>query len=132
MVGYQYLTRDEIIEIHQKVLDESGGVSGVLFDGNIDSAALAPGRVVFGHESFVGLHEKAAALLHEINKLHPFVDGNKRTAYESTHTFLILNGHRLGANTHQARDISLRTAECTTGIPEVTEWISEHSSRSLR
>ncbi len=128
---HRYLTKEEIVSIHNKVIDESGGSSGIFIDGNLDSATDAPRRIVFGHEPFQTLSEKAATLFHEVNKLHPFVDGNKRTAYIAADTFLRLNGCKLNAEIEQAVDISLRTARCTADISEVIEWVKRHHSRIL-
>lgn len=65
--------------------------------GLLASAAHRPRARMFGTAAYDDLHEQAAALLHGIATNHPLVDGNKRTAWLATVTFLALNGVDLAA-----------------------------------
>jgi len=85
---------------------------------------------LFGVEVFRTLFEKAACLFREIDKLHPFGAGNKRTAYEAIDVFLNLNGFRLKAEVDEAIDISVKTASCHADTPEIIQWILNHTHRS--
>lgn len=125
----RYLSRKEIVEVHEKVINEYGGMPGILNDGSIDLAAQAPALFLFGYEPYQGLSKKAAVLFTEINKLHPFMDGNKRTAYLSAEAFLMLNGYKLVADLGQAVTISLESASCTADTDSVAKWVSEHLRR---
>ncbi|GGL72017.1 toxin Doc [Streptomyces fumigatiscleroticus] len=60
--------------------------------GLLASAAHRPRARMFGTAAYDDLHEQAAALLHAVATNHPLVDGNKRTAWLATATFLALNG----------------------------------------
>jgi len=80
----KYLTAEEIVKIHDEIIKETGGHSGIISYGNIDF-------IVSQMEIPKTLERKAAILLFGILTSHPFVDGNKRTALESMKTFLLLN-----------------------------------------
>ncbi|MFC9326264.1 type II toxin-antitoxin system death-on-curing family toxin [Kitasatospora sp. NPDC057015] len=86
----KYLTVLEILELAEYACQ--GQEVGVRDLGLLSSAAHRPASQMFGVEAYPGLFEKAAALLHSLAINHPFVDGNKRTAWMSTVVFLDLNG----------------------------------------
>lgn len=69
-----------------------GGVPEVRDPGLLMSAVHRPRARMLGVVAYPGLHEQAAALLHALAADHPFVDGNKRTAWLSAATFLRVNG----------------------------------------
>jgi len=60
--------------------------------GLLDSACHRPSATVFGQDAYPTLIQKAAALLHSMTANHPFIDGNKRTAWLATVVFLRDNG----------------------------------------
>jgi death-on-curing protein len=126
---YQYLTREQVVAIHEEVIMKYGGSEGIISESNIELAISRPNSVLFGYEPFRTLTEKAAVLFHDIDKLHPFVDGNKRTAYTAADIFLRLNGKKIQASTEAAVFISLETAKCSADILQVTDWINKHTSK---
>ncbi|WP_371481279.1 type II toxin-antitoxin system death-on-curing family toxin [Kitasatospora sp. NBC_00315] len=86
----KYLTVLEILDLAEYACQEQE--VGVRDLGLLSSAAHRPQSQMFGVEAYTGLFEKAASLLHSLAVNHPFVDGNKRTAWMSTVVFLDLNG----------------------------------------
>ncbi|MET9612665.1 type II toxin-antitoxin system death-on-curing family toxin [Kitasatospora indigofera] len=86
----KYLSVMEILELAEYACQEQE--VGVRDLGLLSSAAHRPESQMFGVEAYPGLFEKAAALLHSLAVNHPFVDGNKRTAWMSAVVFLDLNG----------------------------------------
>ncbi|MFG2823564.1 type II toxin-antitoxin system death-on-curing family toxin [Kitasatospora sp. NPDC048365] len=86
----KYLTVAEILELAEYACQ--GQDPGVRDLGLLASAAHRPQSQMFGVEAYPGLFGKAAALLHSLAVNHPFVDGNKRTAWMSCVVFLDLNG----------------------------------------
>lgn len=123
----RYLTAAELILIHDRILEESGGIYGLLSDSNLMLCTETPQRIVYDFEPHTSLLDKAASLIYEINKLHPFVDGNKRTAYIAAHVFLQMNGHELVATRDDAVSMSLETAKCLTTINEISGWIENNT-----
>lgn len=86
----QFLTHDELIEIHQELFKRFGGQSGIRDPGLLESALFRP-RTGY----YEDLAEMGTALFESLIMNHPFVDGNKRAAYFGTDVFLRLNGYKL-------------------------------------
>jgi death-on-curing protein len=126
----RYLTRDEIETINKFLAIKYGFTFCVLQSGNLDLCVESPRRIIYGQEIYSDILEKAAALLKELTKLHPFFAGNKRTAYLAASMFLELNGYALSAPTSQAVNVSIETASCTKDVPEIFDWMRSCSGRS--
>lgn len=87
-----YLTVIEVLAIHADQIDRYGGAAGVRDRGLLEAALFRPQT---GY--YADLIEQAAALWESLTQNHPFVDGNKRTAFAATYTFLAINGARITA-----------------------------------
>jgi len=125
---FHYLTKKDILEIHSKVM-EGSVTKGVLSEGNLELCVETPARKIFGYEPYKDIADKVSCLIHEINKLHPFVDGNKRTAYQSATIMLLVNGYSLRANTEEAVSISLGLASCQICYEDINKWMRERIRR---
>jgi len=86
----QFLTHDELLEVHAKLVDRFGGESGLRDPGLLESALYRPKT---GY--YEDLTEMGAALFESLIMNHPFVDGNKRVAFFGTDVFFRLNGYKL-------------------------------------
>lgn len=119
----RFLTLDEVLSLHEAAIDEHGGSHGVRDMGLLESAAAMP-RQAFGgeyaHDVPFGM---AAAYLFHICKNHPFVDGNKRTAFMSCVAFLRLNGWSLTASEDAAYDTVIAVAESRLPKDGISAWI---------
>lgn len=88
----------QIYNIHEVVIEESGGLEG-LRDGAMLHAAVAhPFATFAGEDLYPDDFEKAAALFHSLIKSHPFMDGTKRTAFLSALYFLATRGYVIPQN----------------------------------
>jgi death-on-curing protein len=94
-----YLTLAEALAIHDDQLERYGGSSGVRDLGLLDAALFRPQT---GY--YADLIEEAAALWESMSQNHPFIDGNKRTAFAATYTFLAINGARLTGGAQETYD----------------------------
>ena len=77
-----------------------------------------------------GIDRKAATLLMEISRRHPFLDGNKRTAFESMLTFLEINGKKLEVGEASRFNIVVWSVKPKTNIEEIVTWIANHTRRN--
>ena len=93
----QFLSVDEVLAIHARLIARFGGISGVRDPGLLESALYRPQT---GY--YEDLPEQAAALFESLLMNHPFVDGNKRVAFFATDVFLRLNGWRLDVESQMA------------------------------
>lgn len=88
-----YLSLAEVLAIHQDQIIRYGGSHGLRDPGALEAALFRPQT---GY--YQDILEEAAALWESLCQNHPFVDGNKRTAFAVTYTFLRINGYALTAN----------------------------------
>jgi death-on-curing protein len=101
-----YLTLAEALAIHDDQIERYGGSSGVRDLGLLEAALFRPQT---GY--YADLIEEAAALWESLAQNHPFVDGNKRTAFAAPYTFLAINGARITADSGAAYDFISRLYE---------------------
>lgn len=94
----RYLTLAEAIELHRRIIEQSGGADGIRDLGLAESAIAQPQASFGGRELYPTLAEKAAALCFSLVMNHPFVDGNKRIGHAAMETFLVMNGFELNAD----------------------------------
>jgi death-on-curing protein len=92
-----YLTLVEALAIHDDQIERYGGVFGVRDYGLLEAALYRPQTGYYAN-----LTEEAAALWESLAQNHPFTDGNKRTAFAATYTFLSINGARIVADAASA------------------------------
>jgi death on curing protein len=97
-----YLTVIEVLAIHQDQIERYGGIRGVRDPGLLEAALF---RSQTGY--YADLLEEAAALWESLSQNHPFVDGNKRTAFAATYTFLAINGAQLTADSSRTEKFIL-------------------------
>ena len=88
-----YLTVAEVLAIHEDQIGRYGGSAGVRDPGQLEAALFRPQT---GY--YADILAEAAALWESLSQNHPFVDGNKRTAFAVTFTFLAVNGMTITAN----------------------------------
>jgi death-on-curing protein len=122
----RYLTLDEVLNLHQMVLAQSGGADGVRDLGLLDSALVQPYMTFSGQELYSTIAEKASALAFSLVMNHPFVDGNKRVGHAAMETFLVLNGHEVSAPVDEQEKVFLDLAAGTIEREDFTNWLRAH------
>lgn len=96
MSGWVWIDRAVMLAVHDEQLAEHGGAIGLRDEGLFDSALARPQNLaVYGTPDHADL---AAAYGVGLAKNHPFIDGNKRTAFVAVELFLVLNGYELTAS----------------------------------
>lgn len=123
----RYLTLIEVLELHRKILEQSGGALGIRDIGLLESA-IAQSQMTFGGEDlYPNLLEKAAVLGFSIIMNHPFLDGNKRTGHSATESFLVLNGMEINASVDEQELVVLAIASGELGCKAFIEWLQQHT-----
>ncbi|WP_177193578.1 type II toxin-antitoxin system death-on-curing family toxin [Thermodesulforhabdus norvegica] len=125
----RYLTTDEVIPIHERILEKFGGAGGLRDWKSLDSAVQRPRAAFGGKELYPDLFTKAAVLSHSLVLNHPFADGNRRTAWEAMKRFLGENGMRLRAKAEEIVELMLRIADKSLEVKQIAEWLEEHSRK---
>ena len=93
----KYLSEAEILLIHSRLIDETGGLHGIRDLHAILSVIEQPRQAVFGKELYPTVFLKAAVYARHIIAHHPFLDGNKRTGITAASVFLSDNGYTIEA-----------------------------------
>lgn len=111
--------------VHEAQLAEHGGSAGVRDSGLLASALARPlNLAAYGEPDAAAL---AAAYGFGIARNHPFIDGNKRTAFVCTELFLALNDHSLQADDAQCVSIMLALAAGDLPEAEFADWLRTHT-----
>src|SRR5271163_3436968 len=117
-----YLTTVDVLAIHTDLIERYGGIQGIRDPGILESALFRPQT---GY--YADLIEEAAALWESLAQGHPFFDGNKRTAFAATYTFLAVNGARLTAEDRRTQDFVLalyQRGQFT--FDKLVPWLRKH------
>lgn len=89
------LSKEQVITLHEQLIAETGGISGLRDEGILESALYAPFQTFGNVEPYPSLQQKAARLGFGLIMDHPFIDGNKRTGTHTMLVFLALNNIEL-------------------------------------
>ncbi|HEX7176482.1 MAG TPA: type II toxin-antitoxin system death-on-curing family toxin [Pyrinomonadaceae bacterium] len=122
----RFLTLKELIELHRRLIEQSGGSPGIRDLGLLESAMAQPLMTFGGEDLYPTVVEKASALGFSLIKNHPFVDGNKRAGHAAMEVFLVLNGHEIDAGVDDQEGVILRLAAVEMGREEFTDWLRAH------
>ena len=120
------LTIAEILETYQHIMQQSGGLIGILNFGALESALAQPYVTFGGNELYPSLVEKAAALGFSLIQNHPFIDGNKRTGHAAMAMLLAINGYKIKAGIDEQFEIILSVASGKLTRSSFTERLSNH------
>ena len=123
MEGYVWIDDEVIDAVHEAQLAEHGGLVGIRDSGLLESALARP-RNLAGYGS-PDLADCAAAYGFGIARNHPFLDGNKRTAFVAMELFLALNGQSLVADDADCVLTMLAVAAGDIDEPSLAEWLRQ-------
>ena len=123
----KYLTVEQVLFIHARLITGIGGSHGVRDLARLESAVMRPQATFDGKELFPDIFLKAAALLDALVNNHPFTDGNKRTGISAAALFLQANGWRLTAGQDELVEFTLQVAISHSDLPTLAEWLKRQS-----
>lgn len=122
----RYLTLSETLELHRRIIGQSGGALGVLNLGALESALAQPRMTFGGTDLYQDTVHKAAALAYSLIQNHPFLDGNKRTGHAAMEIFLFLNGFEIHSSVNEQERIVLQVASGEMDREAFTVWLRDH------
>ena len=120
------LSKSQVLLIHDQLIVETGGSSGLRDERMLDSALNAPFQTFDGEDLYPSLQQKASRLCFSLVKNHPFTDGNKRIGTHVMLVFLALNGIELQHSQTELSYIILRLAAGEIGVEDLLHWILAH------
>ena len=122
-MSYDYIRIDDVITIHTDQIDRYGGGQGLRDPGLLEAALFRPQT---GY--YPSLTDEEAALWESLSQNHPFVDGNKRTAFAATYVFLLINGLRVTASDADAQDFVLGLYEASQlNFETLRTWLLDNT-----
>lgn len=122
------LTKPQVLLLHEQLVTETGGSSGLRDEAMLDSSLNAPFQTFDGEDMYPSLQQKAAQLCFGLVKNHPFVDGNKRIGAHAMLVFLALNGIELQHSQTELSDAILQLAAGKMEAAGLLRWILEHQN----
>lgn len=112
------------------MLKKHGGSSGVRDMSMLESAIHRPFATYAYEDLYSDLYLKSGALIQSIIQNHPFVDGNKRTAFTSAFTFLRNNSIKLIISQDEIVNFMLKVANENLSVDEIASWLKKHSKKT--
>jgi death-on-curing protein len=119
-----YLSRDDLLRLHDGLIRRYGGMQGVRDEGVLNSCLAQPKTFVFDVERFSMLIEKAAAYCFFIVRNHPFFDGNKRTGFVAALHFLRINNVKARFDEDEAYDVIVGVAKGEVTVDDLATMIA--------
>ena len=126
----RYLTLGEVLELHRRIIQQTGGASGVRNLAGLESTVAQPRMTFEGKDLYPTIEDKAGALAFFIIQNHPFIDGNKRCGHAAMETFLVLNSKEIEAPEDEVEKIILEMASGKLSLKDFVDWLAVHM-RSL-
>lgn len=120
-----WLSKKFVFALHERLVAEFGGLSGVRDTGLLESALSRPENLLACESP--SLCDLAAAYAFGIVRNHPFLDGNKRTGFVAASVFLGTNGLLLTATEIEATAATLALAEGKLSEEGYSGWLAEHT-----
>jgi len=117
----------EVEHIHKLLINTFGGSHGVRDLSALLSALARPFQTFDNKELYPTPIDKAASLLESIVSNHPFIDGNKRTAYVLARLFLLQNRMDIKASQQDKYEFVMSIASGKMRFEEIVSWIEKHS-----
>jgi death-on-curing protein len=122
-----YLTPEQILFLHARLIEETGGSHALRDLRLLLSASERPKASFDSQDLYTAVFTKAAALMDSLVRNHPFVDGNKRTGVSASGLYLMRNGHRLVATNLELETLALAVAQSRLTVDEIADWLRSHS-----
>lgn len=120
------LSVSDIVLLHRKLIDQTGGSHGIRDSGLVESALKRAQASFDGKDLYHTLESKIAAITYGLVNNHGFVDGNKRIGIAAMLLLLQINGYFLAYSQDDLIQLGLGIASDSVSEAEIIQWIQEH------
>ena len=124
-----YVPLEDVLLIHEMIIQETGGKEGVRDFTLFHSATARPQASFAGEDLYKTLFEKAAALTHSLLLNHPFNDANKRTALATCERFLNINSYEIITTQKEKVKLTLAIESKELNLTNISAWLKKHSQK---
>ena len=121
-----WITTDDVIQIHSRVIQRSGGMDGLRDRASLEAAVSAPMQSFGGQDLYPTTVEKIARLGYGLASNHAFVDGNKRIGAMMTQLLLKWNGFQMSLCSGELADMFIAIADGSAKESDLLAWIQGH------
>ena len=121
-----WITADDVIQIHSRVIQRSGGMDGLRDRASLEAAVSAPMQSFGGQDLYPTTVEKIARLGYGLASNHAFVDGNKRIGAMMTQLLLKWNGFQMSLYSGELADMFIAIADRSAEESDLLAWIQRH------
>ncbi len=125
MLTPKFINKSIVIKIHSRQIEKFGGTSGIRDEGLLESALAQPQATFAGNFLHPTIHEQAAAYFYHLVMNHPFIDGNKRTSFAVTDTFLRLNNYYLNLSDEETYNLVMQVSQGQINKLELIIFLEE-------
>ena len=130
MSSIVFLSVQDVMDIHERVIMEFGGDLGLRDRGLLESAVAMPSATFSGAFLHPGVAEMAGAYHFHLCSNHTFIDGNKRVAVASAEVFLLLNGLELSASDDELEELTTELAMGNISKEQVIEFFKKYAEET--
>lgn len=120
------LTKEQLLKLHTKVINASGGSDGVRDEGLIDSALDRHKATFGGVDLYESVEKKIAVTTHSLISNHGFIDGNKRIGVIALDVLSTLNNIKLEYEQEDMIELGLKVAQGAMNEDDIYDWIKRH------
>ncbi|MEA3336890.1 MAG: type II toxin-antitoxin system death-on-curing family toxin [Chloroflexota bacterium] len=121
-----YLTSEQILFLHARLIEETGGSHGLRDPALLLSAVARPRATFDSKDLYPDVFQKAAALMESLIRNHPFVDGNKRTGIAGAAIFLRRNRYSLTSTNRELEEFTLRVSRSEVDLTDIADWLKSN------
>lgn len=121
-----WVSAEDVISIHARVIQKSGGMDGLRDRAALEAAIAAPLQSFEGQDLFPTVLEKIARIGYGLASNHAFVDGNKRIGAMMVQLLLGWNGYSLQLQRGELADMFIAIADGQAGQEELLAWMRAH------
>jgi len=132
MKKIRYLSKERVQWLHNRILDLTGGERGDLSRSNLDFVLETVKNIGERQGIEKAMVKKASFLLYNLVTRHPFVNGNKRTAFEAMEAFLELNGYNVRAERGEIYALLADIAAGNVSLSQVEDWTATNLAKIKR
>lgn len=125
MMKIEYLEIEQVIAIHDTLIEEFGGSFGIRDLGLVESVVSQPQQAFADQDLYPSLFDKAAAYAFFMSESQAFIDGNKRTATTIAGVFLDINGYELDCVEGELFEMVMKLANKRLTREKLSEWFKK-------
>ena len=121
-----WITAEDVIAIHRRIIERSGGMAGLRDRPGLEAAVAAPLQSFDGRDLYPTVVEKVARLGFGLASNHAFLDGNKRIGAMMVQLLLSWNGYALSLEQGELADMFIGIAAGEKTEEDLLNWIQDH------